>query len=91
MRALTTSSVYPELLVALVRSSPVQIILKWCQDGSNHPRFQEQELLAIKVPEKLIEIQNDVHDLFQVGICANREATQMLAEAKAKVERLIEG
>jgi type I restriction enzyme S subunit len=84
-------SVCPELLVAFVRSSPVQIILKWSQDGSNHPRFQEDELLAIKVPAKVITIQNDVRDLFQAGISASREARQMLVDAKAEVEQLIKG
>ena len=36
----------PETLMVFLRSAPVQTILKWCQDGSQHPRFSESDLLA---------------------------------------------
>ena len=83
--------VCPEVLSAYLRSEPVQIILKWSQDGSNHPRFQEDELLTVKLPDRVIAVQDDVRKLVRSGIKAHREAQRLLAEAKAEVERLIEG
>lgn len=87
----STKNVLPEALLVYLRSLPVQTILKWSQDGSNHPRFQEEELLAIKVPDKVLKIQDDIRKIIQEGIKAHQEAKRLLAEAKAEVERLIEG
>lgn len=81
----------PEALLVYLRSAPVQTILKWSQDGSNHPRFQENELLAINVPDKVLKIQADIRKMIQEGIKAHREAKRLLGEAKSEVERLIEG
>lgn len=82
--------VYPEALAVYLRSDPVQTILKWSQDGSNHPRFQEDELLAIKLPDRVIKVQGEIRKLIRSGIQAYRTANDLLAEAKAEVERLIE-
>lgn len=86
-----SKKLFPEALLVYLRSAPVQTILKWSQDGSNHPRFQENELLAIKVPDKVLKIQADIRKMIQEGIKAHREAKRLLGEAKAEVERLIEG
>ncbi len=86
-----SDEVCPEVLAVYLRSEPVQIILKWSQDGSNHPRFQEEELLAIKLPDRVIKVQNRIRDLIGAGIRADHEAKRLLAEAKAEVELLIEG
>lgn len=84
-----SEAVYPGALMVYLRSEPVQTILKWSQDGSNHPRFQEEELLAIKLPDRVIALQDDIRKLIQSGIVANRTAKRLLAEAKAEVERII--
>ncbi len=42
-------------LLAFLRSRPVQTILRWSQDGSNHPRFRADDLLSIPLPQALIE------------------------------------
>ena len=43
-----------ELLMVYLRSTPVQSILKWCQNGSNHPRFNQQEILFLKLPDHIL-------------------------------------
>ena len=37
-------NITPETLMVFLRSAPVQNILKWCQKGSQHPRFSEGDL-----------------------------------------------
>jgi len=85
-----STEVCPEVLAAYLRSEPVQIILKWSQDGSNHPRFQEEELLAIKLPDRVLKLQGEIRRLIRAGIEAYRDAQRLLSEAKAEVERMIE-
>jgi type I restriction enzyme S subunit len=86
-----SEKVLPEALLVYLRSAPVQTILKWSQDGSNHPRFQEDELLAIKLPDNVLKIQDDIRKMIREGIKAHKEAKRLLAEAKEEVEKLIEG
>jgi restriction endonuclease S subunit len=81
----------PELLIVYLRSKPVQAILKWSQDGSNHPRFNENELLAIRLPDIVLKLQDEIRRMVQSGFQANKDAKRLLAEAKSEVERLIEG
>jgi restriction endonuclease S subunit len=83
--------VHPELLIVYLRSKPVQTILKWSQDGSNHPRFNENELLAILLPDKTLKLQDEIRRMVQSGIQANKDAKRLMAEAVSEVERLIEG
>jgi type I restriction enzyme, S subunit len=83
--------VTPELLLVYLRSDPVQKILKWCQKGSNHPRFDEREIITLKLPDNILEKQNEVTTLVQNGIEAYREAKRLLEEAKHRVEQMILG
>lgn len=85
------SLVSPELLTVYLRSSAVQKILKWSQDGSNHPRFKETELLAIKIPDKLILIQDKIIELLKNSIDSITQAKQLLEDAKQRVEDMILG
>jgi type I restriction enzyme, S subunit len=85
------SIVSPELLTVYLRSSAVQTILKWSQDGSNHPRFKETELLAIKIPDKLISIQDKIIELLKDSIDSITQAKQLLEDAKQRVEDMILG
>lgn len=79
------------MLIVYLRSKPVQTILKWSQDGSNHPRFQEGELLVIRLPDQVLKLQDEIRHMVQSGIQANKDAKRLLAEAKSDVEKLIEG
>jgi hypothetical protein len=78
-----------ELLVVYLRSSPVQKILKWCQDGSNHPRFKEEELLSIKLPRRLLKVQDTIKKIIRRAIKSDSDANQMLENAKGQVERFV--
>jgi type I restriction enzyme, S subunit len=82
---------FPEALLVYLRILPVQTILKWSQDGSNHPRFQTQELMAIKVPDAVLKIQDEVRRMIRAGMDAHKQAKRLLSEAKQEVEKLIEG
>jgi len=76
------SSVNSELLLAYLHTNAVQTILKWSQDGSNHPRFQEEEFLSIKLPDTVIGQQEKVKDLTRQAIKSHRQSIQLYAEAE---------
>ncbi len=78
-----------ETLFIFLRSLPVQTILKWSQDGSQHPRFNEDGLLAIPVPVAVEDISPQVDQLVNNALAAQAEASQLVAEATAEVEELV--
>ncbi len=78
-----------ELLLVYLRSEPVQRILKWCQDGSQHPRFKEGEILTLNLPNRLLSVQAEITQLVRQGIEAYQNANRLLDEAKQQVEHLI--
>jgi type I restriction enzyme, S subunit len=47
-----SNAIAPETLLTFLRCAVVQTILKWCQDGSQHPRFSEGDPLSIPIPER---------------------------------------
>ncbi len=83
-------TISPEALVVFLRSAPVQTILKWCQDGSQHPRFSEGDLLSIPVPDAVATVSAEVTRIVQQGFAARRRARQLLDAAKRAVEIAIE-
>lgn len=85
------SNLSPELLLVYLRSEPVQKIVRWCQDGSQHPRFKEQELLSIKLPDRLFVVQDAVKAKVREAIQSFYHAHDLLESAKRRVEQLIEG
>jgi type I restriction enzyme S subunit len=80
-----------EALLVYLRSRYVQTVLKWCQDGSNHPRFDQKELLTLPVPDVVCDNQEEITDKVKESITARREARQLLEEAKTMVEKAILG
>lgn len=78
-----------ELLMVYLRSTPIQRVLKWCQDGSNHPRFKEKEILSLNIPQCVLDVQPEVTKLIRQGIEAHQEARQLLEAAKKRVEDMI--
>jgi hypothetical protein len=80
----------PEALMVFLRSAPVQTILKWCQDGSQHPRFSEGDLLSIPVPDGVVDISDKITETVQQGFAARHQARQLLETAKRAVEIAIE-
>ena len=87
---LKDSAISPEALMVFLRSAPVQTILKWCQDGSQHPRFSEGDLLSIPVPDAVAAASGEVTSIVQQGFAARRRARQLLDAAKRAVEIAIE-
>lgn len=85
-----TSLVPVEALLIYLRSTLPQLVFKWSQDGSNHPRFDEQELLRLPIPKALIAHANDYIVAVQSMISARQRATQLLEAAKRAVEIAIE-
>ena len=84
------TSISPEALLVFLRSPYVQTILKWCQDGSNHPRFDEKELLAIRVPPVIHDIQDKLEQKVKQAITARQESRRLLETAKCAVDIAIE-
>lgn len=72
----------PELLLVYLRSPYVQTVLKWSQKGSNHPRFDEKDLLNIPIPDALLSVQTSVTHIIQEAIVSYREANNLLSNAK---------
>ncbi len=80
-----------EALLVYLRSRYVQTVLKWCQDGSNHPRFDQKELLNLPVPDVVRDNQEEIVDKVNASINARRETCRLLEEAKTMVEKAILG
>lgn len=84
------NAISPETLMVFLRSAPVQTILKWCQDGSQHPRFSESDLLSIPVPDAVGQVSRDITQIVQEGFAARHRASKLLDVAKRAVEIAIE-
>ena len=78
-----------EALLVYLRSHYVQTVLRWCQDGSNHPRFHEAELLNLRIPEVVRINQDAIVAKVEASINARREARRLLDEAKTMIEQAI--
>ncbi|WP_309623721.1 hypothetical protein [Novosphingobium sp.] len=86
----TANRIAPETLMVFLRSAPVQTILKWCQDGSQHPRFSERDLLAIPVPDAVADASAAIEAMVQSAFAARARSRALLAAAKRAVEIAIE-
>lgn len=80
-----------EALLVYLRSSLVQTVLKWSQDGSNHPRFDGKELLNLRIPAAIRERESVIVSKVRESFAARREASRLLDEAKRMVEEAILG
>ena len=79
-----------ETLMVFLRSVPVQTILKWCQDGSQHPRFGESDLLSIFVPDVVAEASEEITAITRESFSAHRQARRLFETVKRAVETAIE-
>ncbi len=80
------TAISPEALMVFLRSAPVQTILKWCQDGSQHPRFSESDLLSIPVPDAVAQVSDQITKIVQDSFTARHRARKLLEAAKRAVE-----
>lgn len=79
-----------EALFVYLRSRLPQIVFKWSQDGSNHPRFDERELLNLPVPRALIAGQTQYQAAVREMVTQRQRAALLLEAAKRAVEIAIE-
>lgn len=75
-----------ETILAFLRSDLVQTILKWSQDGTNHPRFDEETLLSIPVPDALVDAQNDIGGAVEAGILARQAMIGFIENGRQLIE-----
>ena len=80
----------PEALMLFLRSRPVQTVLKWCQDGSQHPRFGADDLLSIPVPDVLLDVSETVTQIVRDAFAAQQQARLLLRLARDAVELAVE-
>jgi type I restriction enzyme, S subunit len=90
LRPQINNEITAETLWTFLRSAPVQTVLKWCIDGSQHPRFSEDDLLNIPVPDVVVAASPKLGSVFQSAIIARRHAQELLDRAKRAVEIAIE-
>lgn len=83
-------TIHVEALLVYLRSTLPQLIFKWSQDGSNHPRFDEKELLNLHVPDIVTSISQELSDCVKAATNARQRATELLEAAKRAVEIAIE-
>lgn len=72
--------VSPELLFSYLQTDLVQTILQWSQEGTNHPRFSERLLLDIKIPNKVIALEENIKNLVY-------ESYQLAKESQIKQDQ----
>ena len=90
LRPVNQSAPPIEAILVYLRSVLPQTVFKWSQDGSNHPRFDQEELLALPVPQEIIDNAAFYVDCVQEMIRKRERATQLLEAAKRAVEIAIE-
>lgn len=83
------SAIDVRTLAVYLLSPPVQAVLRWSQDGSNHPRFDEAQLLAMPIPEAVADAATFVNDLVDEAILARQRSDSLLAESKAAIDEFV--
>lgn len=79
-----------EALLIDLRSHLPQIVFKWSQGRSNHPRFDERELLNLPVPRTLIPSQATYPAAVCQMVTQRQRATRLLDVARRAVKIAIE-
>ncbi len=77
-------------LLTFLRSQPVQTILQWSQEGNQHPRYDEDNLLNIPIPDSICAVSAKIDALFDNLLTARTRARTLLAAAQHAVEIAIE-
>jgi Type I restriction modification DNA specificity domain len=90
LRPTSAKGLAVEALLVYLRSHLPQIVFKWSQDGSNHPRFDEQELLNLPVPRRLLADQEKYIAAVRGMVAKRQQAARLLDNTKRAVEMAIE-
>lgn len=80
----------PETLMTFLRSQPVQTILRWCQDGSQHPRFSEKDLLSIPLPIAVSNVSPRIEAMVSRALLTRHRARRLIAASERAVEIAVE-
>ena len=80
----------PATLMTFLRSQPVQTVLKWCQDGSQHPRFSEKDLLSIPLPNTVSDASPRIEAIVSRALLARHRARRLITTAQRAVEIAVE-
>lgn len=59
--------ILPELLFSFLQTNIVQKILEWSQEGVNHPRFSDDTILNLKLPDILLKLQDEIKNSVRSG------------------------
>lgn len=70
-------------LVPFILSDPVQTVLAWSQDGSEHPRFNESVLLELKIPASVLVAKDEINTRMSAAQRASIQARMVLKEAES--------
>jgi len=85
-----SNAIAPETLLTFLRFAAVQTILKWCQDGSQHPRFSEGDLMSIPIPDAVADASHQIEAIVKQGFASRQRARDLLNHAKRAVEIAVE-
>lgn len=90
LREKTNSKVNKETLFAFLLSNEVQNILKWSQEGSNHPRFSQSLLSKIRIPTPPKKLQKRLEERIiksnKLFILANRKYDEAVKVVSSELE-----
>lgn len=85
LRKKPESKIKTEILFAFLLSKQVQIILKWSQEGTNHPRFSPKLLQKLNIPIPSEDTQNKIKD----QIIKSNKCFLLATEKYKKAEKII--
>jgi hypothetical protein len=86
LRPKNGSRLTPEAVWGYLRSWPVQFILRYCVDGSQHPRFSELDLLAIPMPAVVGEAGPEISLLFSAAEIARQRSERLLRRSTDAID-----
>ena len=70
-------------LLPFLLSKPVQTILHWSQDGSEHPRFKEGVLLSLNIPKTVLHQANRLNAFIRDAAYALERSLNFYSQAQS--------
>ena len=70
-------------LLPYLLSEPVQTILRWSQNGSNHPRFAEDVLLDLPLPAQVLQYERDITRIVEDAMLCFRKSKILYVQAES--------
>jgi type I restriction enzyme S subunit len=89
LRRKEKENVTPEFLYILLQTSFIQEILKWSQDGTNHPRFDEDYLLDLPFPIPSIVFQQKIELIVKEAYKKRKEADEKYKQAEVLLNKAL--